>query len=109
MVLQKSRKTFLEKEKFVVRSNFSFSNNVFRRVVLQTNRYTGFIGKVLTQLSSVEVTLRKKGFERENSGYQTCLLFSQAFECQNNEFNIGTRTKHCLSLANAFDADMSKF
>ena len=40
-------KTLLEKEKLLVMSNFSFSNNVFKRLLLQTRKNQGLFGKGL--------------------------------------------------------------
>ena len=39
------KKTLLEKEKLLVTSNFSFSNSVFERLVLQTRKNQGLFGK----------------------------------------------------------------
>ena len=38
-------KTLWEKEKFLVTGNFSFSNGVFKRLLLQTHKKQGFFGK----------------------------------------------------------------
>ena len=40
-----SLKTLLEKEKLLVTSNFSFSNSVFKRLVMQTRKNQGLFGK----------------------------------------------------------------
>ena len=40
-------KTLWEKEKLLVKSNFSFSNSVFKRLVLQTCKNQGLFGKGL--------------------------------------------------------------
>ena len=37
----------VEKEKLLVMSNFSFSHNVFKRLVLQTHKNQGLFGKGL--------------------------------------------------------------
>ena len=42
-------KTLREKEKLLVRSNFSFSHSVFKRLVLQTRKNQGLFGKGLIQ------------------------------------------------------------
>ena len=43
----KGKKTLLEKEKFLVMSNVSFSYSVFKRLVLQTRKNQGLFGKGL--------------------------------------------------------------
>ena len=43
-------KTLWGKEKFLIMSNFSFSNSVFRRLILQTRKNQGLFGKVLMRL-----------------------------------------------------------
>ena len=40
-------KTLLEKEKLLITSNFSFSHSVFKRLVLQTRKNQGLVGKGL--------------------------------------------------------------
>ena len=40
-------KTLWEKEKLLVSSNFSFSHNVFKRLILQTRKNQGLFGKGL--------------------------------------------------------------
>ena len=45
----KGKKTLLEKEKLLVTSNFSFSHNVFKRLVLQTCKIQDFFGKSLKE------------------------------------------------------------
>ena len=47
-VLQKGRKQCGKKEKLVYTSNFSFSHNVFKRLVLQTCKNKGLFGEGLT-------------------------------------------------------------
>ena len=39
------QKTLWEKEKLLVTSNFSFSDNVFKRLILQTRKNQGLFGK----------------------------------------------------------------
>ena len=96
------------KEKLMVTSNFSFSHNVFKRLVLQTCKNQGFLGKGLTgkkRLNSLPkdkflygskfaddnsntvltmefVFYRIKNIvgEGENVGYQHFLLFPQCFK-----------------------------
>ena len=43
-------KTLQEKEKLLVTSNFSFSHNIFKRLVLQTCKNQGLFGKGLMTL-----------------------------------------------------------
>ena len=43
-----SQKTLWEKEKLLIRSNFSFSHSVFKRLILQTRINQGFLVKGLT-------------------------------------------------------------
>ena len=43
-------KTLWKKKKLLVISNFSFSQNVFKRLVLQTHKNQGFFGKVLNSV-----------------------------------------------------------
>ena len=47
-VFQKGRKHCGEKEKLHIRSNFSFSCSVFKRLILQTCKNQGLFGKGLT-------------------------------------------------------------
>ena len=42
-------KTPWEKEKLLITSNFSFSHNVFKRLVLQTLKNQGMFGKLLKE------------------------------------------------------------
>ena len=42
-------KTLGEKEKLLITSNFSFSHNVFKRLVLQTGKNQGLFGKELNK------------------------------------------------------------
>ena len=44
----KWKKTLWEKEKLLIMSNFSFSNSVFKRLVLQTRKNQGLFEKGLT-------------------------------------------------------------
>ena len=44
---QNGQKTLWEKEKLLVTSDFSFSNSVFKRLVLQTHKNQGLFGKGL--------------------------------------------------------------
>ena len=57
------RETLSEKEKLLVTSNFSFSNRVFKRLVLQTRENQGLFGKGL-----------KRSWEKEK--IQLTILFS---------------------------------
>ena len=41
------KKTVWKKEKLLIMSNFSFSQNVFKRLILQTHKNKGFFGKGL--------------------------------------------------------------
>ena len=45
--LQKGYKTLWEKEKLLFMSNFSFSDSVFKRLVLETRKNPGLFGKGL--------------------------------------------------------------
>ena len=45
----KGKKTLLEKEKLLVRSNFSISYSVFKRLFLQTRKSQGLFGKGLRE------------------------------------------------------------
>ena len=48
---QKGYKTLWGEEKLLVTSNFSFSNSVFKRLVLQTHKNKGLFGKGLNTIS----------------------------------------------------------
>ena len=48
---QIGERTLGEKEKLLVRSNFSFSRRVFKRLVLHTRKNQGLFGKGLTNSS----------------------------------------------------------
>ena len=50
-------KTVLEKEKLLVMSNFSFSNSVFKRILLQTHENQGLFGKRLSHILFVSILL----------------------------------------------------
>ena len=56
-------KTLLEKEKFLSKSNLSFSHSVFKRLVLYTSKNQGFFGKGLNkridpqQITKVDLAL----------------------------------------------------
>ena len=43
------KKTLRKKEKLLVTSNFSFSQSVFKRLVLQTHKNQGLFGKGLSK------------------------------------------------------------
>ena len=43
--VEMGRKTLWEKEKLIVTSNFSFSQSVYKRLVLQTHKKQGLFGK----------------------------------------------------------------
>ena len=62
---QNHQKTLLEKEKLLVKSNFSFSHRVFKRLVLQTRKNQDLFGKGLkpfiTQFQVLD-NLRKRPF-----------------------------------------------
>ena len=47
-------KTLWEKEKLLVKSNFSFSHSVFKRLVLQTRKNQGMFGKGLNNSESYD-------------------------------------------------------
>ena len=47
----KGSKTSWEKEQLLVTSNFSFSHSVFKRIVLQTRKNQGLLGKSLSQMT----------------------------------------------------------
>ena len=75
-------KTLLEKEKLLVTSNFSFSQSVFKRLVLQTHKNQGLFGKGLNiakmmifLFDRAENTMGKE----VNTGNQHFLLFPQCF------------------------------
>ena len=55
----KGYKTLWEKEKLLVMSNFSFSHNVFKRLVLQTRKSKGLFGKELIVKTEGEKKERK--------------------------------------------------
>ena len=42
-------KTLQEKEKLLIMSNFSFSQSVFKRLILQTHKHLGLFEKGLTE------------------------------------------------------------
>ena len=96
-----------EKDKLLVTSNLSFSNSVFKRFVLQTNKNQDLFGKGLTNYHTkhFKPTPRLKGHvyadnkinvtqnlkfvlgrveniagKGENDGYQHFLLFQQCFQ-----------------------------
>ena len=77
-------KTFWEKEKLLVASNFSFSHNVFKRLVLQTHKNQGLFGKGLNFTQNIKFAFQKvanimgKG---ENAGYQHFLIFLHFLQC----------------------------
>ena len=50
-------KTWWEKEKLLIMSNFSFSHNVFKKCVLQTRKSKGLFEKGLHALSSLTLHL----------------------------------------------------
>ena len=52
-----------EKEKQLIMSNFSFSRNVFKRLVMQTHKNQGLLGKGLTcQLSKLRLKTNQDHF-----------------------------------------------
>ena len=63
------------KEKLLVTSNFFFSHDVFKRLVLQTCKNKGLFGKGLHQASN-QVCLQKG----EIACYNQFLLLPQCFE-----------------------------
>ena len=93
-------KTLWEKENFLIMSNFSFSNNVFKRLLLQTGKNQGLFGKgwttswIVRSLVQIESICRPQNKcklkfvlarvenmvgKGKNTGYQHFLLFSQCF------------------------------
>ena len=64
------QKTWWEKEKLLVMSNFSFSHGVFKRLVLQTRKTPGLCGKV-------EILFGMGRKYSENTVYQHFLRFQQ--------------------------------
>ena len=85
----KELKTLWEKEKLIVTSNFSFSESVFKRLVLQIGKNQGLFGKGLTLVQIESICRRqfnvtqniKYVFLRvESTGCQHFLLFSQCFK-----------------------------
>ena len=48
-------KTLWEKEKLLVTSNFSFSQSVFKRLVMQTRKNQGLFGKGLNLLKVTQI------------------------------------------------------
>ena len=49
----KGKKTLWEKEKLLVKSNFTFSHSVFKGHALQTHKNKGLFGKGLTYVKSL--------------------------------------------------------
>ena len=47
-------KTLWEKVKLLVMSNFFFSHSVFKRLVLETHKNQGLLGKALNELKTVD-------------------------------------------------------
>ena len=101
----KEQKTLWEKEKLLATSNFSFSQCVFKRLVLQTHKNKGLFGKGLNlyqtttfldmtklkafadqKLNVAEITISL--FDRventvgkgKNAGYQHFIRFPQCFQ-----------------------------
>ena len=66
-----------EKEKLLVTSNFSFSQIVFKKLVLQTRKNQGLFGKGLKAL--VEKALENIEIEGETSGIHHFLCFPPVF------------------------------
>ena len=93
-----------EKEKLLVTSNFSFSNSVFKRLILQTRKNQGLFGKELTlyqttkfwtspsrktvdnkinvtyKMNLVMGRLENSVGKGENAGHQHYLLFPHCFQ-----------------------------
>ena len=59
------KKTLWEKEKLLVRSNFSFSHSVFKRLILQTRKNQGLLGKELSKHGFYRRVSRKRVVIRE--------------------------------------------
>ena len=68
-----------KKEKLLVMSNFSFSQSVFKRLVLQTRKNLGLFGKGLNPITPrhTKQSWFRQPFSREkgeNTGNQHCLM-----------------------------------
>ena len=63
-----------EKEKLLVKSNFSFSHNIFKRLVLQTHKNQGLFGKGLNTINLVEEGLENKMGQAENNFFSPTLF-----------------------------------
>ena len=79
-------KTLWEKEKLLASSNFSFSHNVFKRLILQIRKSRGLFGKGLNSNNTGSgKTLKMNAFENtggkgENADNQFFLLLLQCFQ-----------------------------
>ena len=72
-----------EKEKLLIMSNFSFSNSVFKRLLLQTRKNQGLFGKGLTLDHTIptlndpeEESFRKTTVEQEENEVTSISFFS---------------------------------
>ena len=72
-----------EKEKLLIMSNFSFSNSVFKRLLLQTRTNQGLFGKGLTLDHTIptlndpeEESFRKTTVEQEENEVTSISFFS---------------------------------
>ena len=77
----KEQKTLWVKEKLLVKSNFSFTHSVFKRLILQTRKNQGLFGKGL---------IKNGSFTSTWVGYNW-FIFSLA--------NFGENPRYCYSLA----------
>ena len=60
------KKTLQEKEKLLVKGNFSFSHSVFKRLVLQSRKNQGLFGKGLKSLKVGIVWLRPNALKNNH-------------------------------------------
>ena len=98
----------LEKERLLVRSNFSYSNSVFKGLVRQTRKNKGLCGRGLNlyQTTIVRKTLLKTLWEKEK------ILLTQHFSSptfsthRKSDFNVQVAV--ILLSTNAFNTEQSE-
>ena len=85
------KKTLLEKEKLLVTSNFSFSDSVFKRLVLQTRKNQGLFGRGIDQVSvlaSLHNTQDVFGTSPNNYSQRICTNLLKRADLHQKQFRV---------------------